>query len=402
MSLRWKLFLSYLAVIAVTLIILTIAVSSIAPVRFSDDVRMMGQRREGLSTPLNQSPGQDPPSGQGQGQGQGGGPNPSRAGLTMMAQIMNDMAVELNTSMRRSVNMALLLAGLTAIVAAAAVSLFISQLIVRPIEDVSAASKHIAAGHYGERLPVGANDELGDLTQNFNRMAEALDQTEAMRQQLMGDVSHELKTPLASIKGYMEGLQDGVIPATPETYQLIHEEASRMNRLVHDLQELSRAQAEQLQLYPAAQDANALAEAATTWLQPQYEDKGITLTLEPLATPATVQADFDRTRQVLLNLLGNALQYTPPGGQVTLRLRRHNQMVQFAISDTGVGLQPADLERIFQRFYRVDKSRARTSGGSGIGLTIARHIVEAQGGSLTATSPGPDQGSTFTFTLPVV
>lgn len=387
MSLRWKLFLSYLGVVAVTLIILMIAVSSIAPVRFSDDVRLMGQRRTG----------QDQDHGMLLGQEQG----TPRSNMTMMGQFLNDMAAELNTSMRRSVNTALLLAGLTAVIAAAAVSLLISQRIVRPIEEVSVASQHIATGHYGERLPVTTDDELGDLMQNFNRMAEALDQTEAMRQQLLADVSHELKTPLASIKGYMEGLQDGVIPATPEMYQLIHEEADRMSRLVHDLQELSRAESDQLQLRPAAQDANALAEAAVAWLRPQYEDKGITLLLEPLTSSVMVWADYDRTRQVLVNLLGNALQYTSTGGQVTLNLSHHKQMVLFAVQDTGVGLSSADLDRIFQRFYRVDKSRARTSGGSGIGLTIARHIVEAQGGSLTAASPGPGQGSTFTFTLPV-
>ncbi len=379
MSLSWKLFLSYLGVIAISLLILSLSTAFVAPVTFSEQLqhipRMMG----------GGPPGGVPPGFQ---RGQA-------------AALLQTLEAELDANFRQAVNGALVLAAVAATLAAGATSWTISRRIVRPIREMSRASQRIAAGHYEERLAVQADDELGELTRNFNRMAEALAQTEAMRQQLIADVSHELKTPLASIQGYMEGLQDGIIPPTAETFQLVHREADRLQRLVRDLQELSRAEAAQLQLELHAQDANELARSAVEWLRPQFDDKGIALEVALFPQPVRVRADFDRARQVLLNLLGNALQYTPPGGRVTLRLDRADSVARFAVEDTGVGLASDDLEHIFQRFYRVDKSRSRASGGSGIGLTIARHIVEAHGGRIWAESAGPGQGSTFTFTLPL-
>lgn len=374
MSLRWKFFLSYLTVVTLALLTLAVAVALLAPADFSVRVRAMNMMPEGRL----------------RSQGMGG----------MMINL-NTLEDVLNANFRQAVARALALAGLVAVVAAAGASLLISQRIVQPIQALGAASRHIAAGHYEERLPVPGDDELGALTRSFNAMAEALARTETMRQQLIADVSHELKTPLASIQGFMEAMQDGVIPPTPEMFQRVHREADRLQRLVHDLQELSRAEASQLIMDLRAHDAAELATSAAEWLRPQFEDRGLTLTVIPPETPLKVKADFDRARQVLLNLLGNALQYTPSGGQVTLRLTRERGMAHFAISDTGVGLAAEDLERIFQRFYRVDKSRARASGGSGIGLTIARHIAEAHGGRLWAESAGPGKGSTFHFTLPL-
>jgi signal transduction histidine kinase len=375
MSLRWKFFLSYLVVIGLALLVVVVATVFLAPEQFSGEVAQM--RMEGMM-------------------GRGSG----RIHNTMMGDVISTIEEDLNVNFRKSVNSALLLAGIVAIVAAAEVSWVLSQRVIRPLKDVSKASQHISAGHYEDRLPVDADDELGELIQNFNRMAAALAQTESMRQQLIADVSHELKTPLASIKGYMEGLQDGVIRPSPETFQLVHQEADRLQRLVHDLQELSRAEADQLQLDISQQDANALVTSAVEWLRPQFDDKGIALTFDPMESPVLMLADFDRTRQVLLNLLGNALQYTPPGGQAAVRVTRQGDQVQFAVSDTGIGIAAVEGDQIFQRFYRVDKSRSRVSGGSGIGLTIARHIVTAQGGRIWVESAGQNRGSTFIFTLP--
>jgi len=373
-SLRWKFFLSYLAVIALALLTLAVATSLLAPADFSGRVREMrmmsdGRMRAGMAS-----------------------------GVLLNLTALEDM---LNANFRQAVTRALLLAGGVAVVAAAGASLFLSQRIVQSIQALAAASRHIADGHYEERLPVPGDDELGELTRSFNAMAGALARTEAMRQQLIADVSHELKTPLASIQGFMEGMQDGVIPPTPEMFQRVHREADRLQRLVYDLQELSRAEAAQLALDVRPHDAGELAASAAEWLRPQFEDRDLTLTVTLPGAPLLVKADFDRARQVLLNLLGNALQYTPPGGQVTLRVSRDGAMAHFAVSDTGLGLAAEDLERIFQRFYRVDKSRARASGGSGIGLTIARHIAEAHGGRLWAESAGPGKGSIFHFTLPL-
>jgi histidine kinase len=222
-----------------------------------------------------------------------------------------------------------------------------------------------------------------------------------MRQQLIGDVAHELKTPLASIKGYMEGLEDGVISATPETFQLVHREASRLQRLVQDLQELSRTEAGQVNLSLQPADPYPLIETTVNRIRPQFAEKRLELCIDLPETLPHVFADPDRTGQILMNLLGNALQYTPADGSVTISALNDGKFVRFSLSDTGIGLGKEDKERIFQRFFRVDKSRSRSSGGSGVGLTIARYLVEAQGGDIWVESEGVGRGSTFHFTLPI-
>ncbi len=367
MSLAWKLILSYLIVIAVSLLVLAFSTAFIAPADFSSHMGNM------------------------QGIMQGG----------MMGVNTAQFQAELEVSFRQALNGALLTAGIAATLVAIVLSWYVSRRIVQPIRELVNASQYIAGGHYGERLRVDQDDEIGELTRSFNRMAAALAEIETVRQRLIADVSHELKTPLASIKGYMEGLQDGVVAPTPETFELVHREADRLQRLVGDLQELSRAEAAQLSMDIRPCDANELISLTVAALRPQFDEKGVSLDAELSGQPVTIRADFDRTRQVLLNLLGNALQYTPSGGHVTVEWSRVDSALRFSVNDTGIGLAPADLERIFQRFYRVDRSRSRASGGSGIGLTIARHIVEAQGGKIWAESAGPGQGSTFHFTLPL-
>lgn len=318
-----------------------------------------------------------------------------------MAQNMQNFQAESETAFRNSLNNALFVAGSTAMLVAVLLSSYLSARIVRPIKQLVNASQRIAAGRYDLRLDETQADEISELTHNFNRMAAALTNIEHTRQQLIADVSHELKTPLTSIKGYMEGLQDGVIPATTETFELVHNEADRLQHLVEDLQELSRAEAFQLPMkFQPCRPAD-LIQKTVTGLRPQFDEKGVELVVNlPVEFP-TVQADPDRIRQVLINLLGNALQYTSAGGRVAVHSTRDGTILRFSVEDTGRGLAPEDLERVFIRFYRVDKSRARTSGGSGIGLTIARHIVEIHGGIIWAESEGEGKGSMFSFTLPL-
>jgi histidine kinase len=223
-----------------------------------------------------------------------------------------------------------------------------------------------------------------------------------MRRQLLGDVSHELRTPLTAIGGYMEGLIDGVLPATPETYEQVRHEALRLGRLVDDLQELSRVESGsfQLDLRPLALSA-PLATAAKR-LSRLFDEKGVGLSLNLPADLQPVLADEDRLTQVLTNLLGNALAYTPAGGEVSVSAQRVGGEVRVSVKDSGVGIPPEHLTHIFDRFYRVDKSRSRgAGGGSGIGLTIARRLVEAHGGRIWAESEGENKGSVFIFTLPV-
>ena len=404
MSLQRKLLLSHLAIVALLLAGMMLATALIAPVAFSGEIQRIGGPGRGPAeggTAVGDGPAGNDAAGIGPGMMGGLGAGQGQGALNMMEEFVAEYGDTLVDGFRQSLNGVLIVSGLIAALIAAGLSWGISRRIVRSIEDINRASQRIAAGHYAERLTAEGDDELAGLVHNFNRMAEALDETESMRLQLIADVSHELKTPLATIKGYMEGLQDGVVAPTPETYQRIHREADRLQRLVHDLQELSRAEAAELQLNVTTQDGVLLATTAADWLRPQLTDQGIDLALDLPAQPLPVRADFDRARQVLLNLLGNAIQYTPAGGHVTLRLARVDGMARFSIQDSGVGLSPADLDLIFQRFYRVDKSRSRIGGGSGIGLTIARYIIEAHGGHLWAESPGPGQGSTFSFTLPL-
>ncbi len=269
------------------------------------------------------------------------------------------------------------------------------------------ASQRIAEGRYDERVTVngklasGEVDELDQLALSFNRMADTLEQTEAMRRQLIGDVAHELRTPLTTIEGYMEGLIDGVLPANEATYQEVHREADRLKRLVNDLQELSRVEAKAYELRPQPVSIAALIETLVKRLEMQFADKGVALEIDLPDDLPQVNVDEDRIGQVLLNLTGNALQYTPEGGQVTLSAGVIENGVQISVADTGSGIPVEHLPHIFTRFYRVDKSRSRAWGGSGIGLTIAKHLVEAHGGSIWVTSEGAGMGSTFTFSLPI-
>jgi signal transduction histidine kinase len=296
---------------------------------------------------------------------------------------------------------ALLISGAAGVLAAVAVSLFVSGRILTPLTRLLAASRRIAAGHYAERVPVQTADELGALATQFNTMAGELEVTERRRVALIGDVAHELRTPLATIEGYTEGLLDGVVAPGAETWALLHDEAARLRRLVQDLQDLSRAEAHQLALHPRPVDPAIVATQAVARLAAQFTDQGVLLTnAVPPGLPA-VQADPDRVLQVLINLLGNALRYTPAGGQVRLSAAPQGAAVVFAVADTGSGIAPDHLPHLFERFYRVDKARSRALGGSGIGLTIAQAIVEAHGGQIAAASPGLGQGATFSFTLPI-
>jgi len=278
----------------------------------------------------------------------------------------------------------------------------LSRSIIAPVHAMSAATERIADGRYDERVLVEGKDELAQLAIRFNQMANKLNEVETMRRRLIGDVSHELRTPLTAIKGSMEGLMDGVLPATEETYRQIHAEADRLNRLVDDLQELSRVEARAYELDRRALDVAAIVQTVAKRLKPQAESKQISLNLELAPDLPPILADEDRVVQVLTNLVGNALQYTPEHGTVTLSAARYSAEVKISIRDSGIGIPPEHLADIFDRFYRVDKSRSRRAGGgSGIGLTIARALVEAHGGRIWAESAGEGQGSTFSFTIPV-
>jgi len=372
--LGWKIFLSYLIVLLVGSIVLATATEYTAPTAFDHHLAAM---------------------------------NDMMMGDTSMMGEATDLELDLFTNFRNALNEALGFALAAAFAAAVVVSLIVSRQVVAPICQMMFASQRIADGHYDERVDVTGDiagdgvDELAQLALSFNQMAAKLEYTEDMRRQLIGDVAHELRTPLTTIKGSMEGLMDGVLTADAQTFQQIHRQTDRLQRLIDDLQELSRVEAGAYTMNLVLREVHDLVEITKTTLIRQFEEKGVTLNIELDPGLPLVYADEDRIGQVLLNLVGNALQYTPAGGVVTIRARQEQDEVQISISDTGVGIPDEHIDQIFTRFYRVDSSRSRSVGGSGIGLTITRHLTEAHGGRIWAESPGADQGSTFTFTLPV-
>lgn len=311
------------------------------------------------------------------------------------------ISTELLASFRHTVGQALLVAALAATVAGLLTSLLLMREILRPLHQIARSSQRIAAGHYDERVATPSSDELAAVADNFNLMAAALEQVEQQRIALIGNVAHELRTPLAGLEGYLEGLVDGVFPSEPETLSSMQREVRRLHRLVDDLQALSRVEAGQVSLHMSRFDLLPLVQRIVTQLQPQASAQNIDLQMTDPDQPLLVHADPDRAAQVLLNLIGNAIRYTPEGGSITVRLATADSMALVEVVDTGIGIPSEALPYIFERFYRVDRSRARSSGGSGIGLTIARHLAWAMGGELTAASAGLGQGSTFHFTLPL-
>ena len=371
-----KLLLSYLTIIIVGIVILILASQFVLPATFNRHMLGMGMMNGMTFTP---------------------GAN---AGVGGQLAGNPDAMSTLYTDFRSSFNEALIYAALAATIVAVALSIYLSRSVVAPVHAMSIATQDIAEGHYDKRVQVQGEDELAQLATRFNQMAEKLDQVESMRRHLIGDVSHELRTPLTAIKGSMEGLMDGVLPADYETFFQIHAEADRLNRLVDDLQELSKVEAHAYKLDLQPLDVSLMVKTVAKRLAPQFESKHIVLDLDvdPDLPPAF--GDEDRAMQVLTNLTGNALQYTPEDGKVTISARKSNNEIRISVHDTGVGIPAEHLEHVFDRFYRVDKSRSRSSGGgSGIGLTIARALVEAQGGKLQVESPGSNMGSIFTFTM---
>ncbi|MDW8069730.1 MAG: ATP-binding protein [Anaerolineae bacterium] len=271
--------------------------------------------------------------------------------------------------------------------------------LVRPLQALRQASRRIAAGDFHARIPSRETGELGEVAQAFNRMAEALAQAEQQRRQMLADIAHELRTPLGIMQGHLEALMDGVLPLELEQIAQIHDEVRHLARLVEDLRLLTLAEAKQLRLDRELVDLKRLIEESVDGIALQAAEKGIHLEVQLPGELPLVLADPIRLRQVLMNLLTNAVRYTPPGGQVTVKAQVHGDVVRISVRDTGVGIAPEDLPHVFDRFYRVEKSRARSDGGSGLGLAIVKHLVEAHGGRVGVES-APGEGAHFFFTLP--
>ncbi|MCU0567978.1 MAG: HAMP domain-containing histidine kinase [Oculatellaceae cyanobacterium Prado106] len=286
---------------------------------------------------------------------------------------------------------------------AGALSYLVTKRIVKPLLQMEEITKKFAAGHLEERMPPNDIPEVNQLAVSFNRMATTLEGVEQRRRELVSDLTHELRTPLTVLKGYMEGLGDSTIEPSPEVYQRLSREISRMQRLVNDLQELSKMEAGYLPINARPIDLYPLLSAIVQKFADQLAEDRPQMLLDYPANAPLVLADPERVEQILVNLIGNALRYTPQGSitvQVRLPVKSDADQLWIAVIDTGLGIAAEDLPHVFERFWRADRSRDRTSGGTGIGLAICRRLVELQGGHIEAESQ-LGEGSIFRFSLPI-
>jgi signal transduction histidine kinase len=315
--------------------------------------------------------------------------------------LSDEMAHHLDEALARALLLSLAIAVAAALLTTLGVSWFITRRLTRPITDMATAATRIADGDYHARVPASRlGSEFAALDHAFNRMAITLEQTERRRRELLADVAHELRTPLSTVDSFLEGIEDGVVPSGPDTWRTLREQTARLRHLVDDIDTVSRAEERQLDLHSQPVGVDEAIDAAARAATAAFAAKGVRLEHRPSPAPATAEADPDRLREILDNLLTNALRHTPPGGTVSLTSNTTPGKVTIVVADTGEGIAATHLPHIFDRFYRADPARNRATGGTGIGLTIARALAQAQGGDLDAASEGVGKGATFTLILP--
>lgn len=316
--------------------------------------------------------------------------------VSQFGQQGDDLHHELEAGFRNTMTSAILLAIPAAVLVGLLTTHLLMRRIVRSVQDLSEGSQAISSGKYALRLPEDGGDELSLLAHNFNRMAQALSDVEKTRIEMITHVAHDLRTPLSSLRGYSEGLLDGVMDAELVATQVLRE-VSHMERLVHDLSLVSRVEAGKVELHLTPVSVADMLSDLLERFRLVFEEKGVTLNVQPV--PLSVVADFDRLAQVLNNLISNALRHTPEGGEVSVTAVQQGHQVLFQVTDSGPGIPPEHLGRIFERFYRIDAGRSRSDGGSGVGLTIVKGLIELMGGQVGVRSqPGKTE---FWFGLPL-
>jgi len=294
----------------------------------------------------------------------------------------------------------LIVGGLLAIGIALLLTFVLSRRMSSPIGALATTAGRLGRGELSHRVRLKEKGEVQVLAQAFNAMAADLEHAEQLRRNLVADVAHELRTPLSNIRGYLEAIHDGVVKPDAATIRSLNEEAALLSRLVDELQELSLAEAGELKMVLQTEDVADLVKQVVASWQPQVAAKGISLSLDLPERLPKAKIDWQRISQVLHNLLENAVSHTGEGGTIVVAAARQGHWVEVSVADTGEGIPAADLPNVFERFYRVDRSRARATGGSGLGLTIAKRMVEAHGGKIEAQSK-LGRGSRFSFTVPV-
>src|SRR5438094_3080588 len=296
-----------------------------------------------------------------------------------------------------SVTRVVIVTTLLALLASLGLAIVLGQAVTRPLDGVGRAARRLAEGNYGVRVERPAAPELASLADSFNQMAAGLEDQERLRRDLIGNFAHELRRPLTNLRGYLQALRDGVTPASPEIFASLDQEVDRLYRLSLSLDELGADQPAAARSQSSHIDLGEVVEAAVKLSLPGFQRRSINVE-QKFTTGLWVQANPDHMAQVLLNLFQNAARYTPEGGAVSIRAGTDGSSVVVSVANSGEGIPPVDLPHIFERFYRVEKSRDRTRGGAGIGLAVVKQLVEASGGRVGVES---DRGLTrFWFTLP--
>jgi len=296
-------------------------------------------------------------------------------------------------------NLTLLYGVLIGAVIALLLGIFLSRTITRPIRELTQATHAVSEGDLSQQVTVHSDDELGELAQAFNKMSTELLRSVNTRKQMTADIAHELRTPLSLILGHAEAVHDGVLPPTKENFEIIREEAARLEHLVDDLRTLSLADAGELTMNFQTIEPERLINEVASLYQYQTQKKNIYLELDVASPLPTLEVDPGRMTQVLTNILDNATRHTPEGGRIILSAKQTGDRVELSVQDSGPGLPPHELERIFERFYQADPSRQRKDGGSGLGLAIAKSIVQGHNGQLSAESDA-GKGLKITVSLP--
>ncbi len=302
--------------------------------------------------------------------------------------------------LQHDVNMSFIMGGVIAVGLAGLISLYFSLRIRKPLVDLTNATRFTAAGDYSSRVEAGGTRELEELADAFNSLASNLERDEQLRKNMVADIAHELRTPLSTINGYLEAIEDGVVQPDQPTISSMREEVAVLSRIIDDLRQLAEVESGQLRLELAPVAVLEALEAEGAKFRHELESKGIALSVEAPSDLPAIQADNARLSQILGNLVKNAIAHTRSGETIRLGAEAVEGGVLFRIADTGAGIPAEDLPFIFERFYRADRARERATGGAGLGLTIAKSLVEAQGGRIWAESV-EGQGTTISFTLPL-
>ncbi|MFH0846872.1 MAG: ATP-binding protein [Chloroflexota bacterium] len=303
-------------------------------------------------------------------------------------------------TLSRAISHYLLWGTLLAVAIALLFTFFFSRRISAPVKALALAAGKLGRGDLSERVELKEKGEMGELAQAFNSMASDLERDKKLQRGMIADIAHELRTPLSNIRGYLEAIRDGLIKPDEDTIRSLEEETALLSRLVSDLQELSLAEAGELRLNRELEDLGGVIGKTVATMQNQGAAKGIQMTTELPDKLPPVNIDPQRISQVLRNLLENAITHTGAGGSIKVVAESRDNLIKVGVTDTGEGIPAEDMPYLFERFYRVDKSRSRATGGTGLGLTIAKRLVEAHGGTIEAQSE-LGKGSRFTFTIPL-